>query len=173
MPATFNLELGPGQVVAIDTICESDELDMSRTEDGTVVGGMFMGKLDIIHDHEAKVHKMEFTGTRLKEEEYSPDFFFDARTMGKLTIAAKPSVAKCNLSILSPEQQYCDVTLAFSSLWKLGNTWPPAEPISPDKVKFFMRVHPGGALEHFESETVVTSLYYEAMYATAPSSLVL
>ncbi|KAF8580876.1 hypothetical protein K439DRAFT_1648057 [Ramaria rubella] len=163
MPATFNLELGPGQVVAIDTICESDELDMSRTEDGTVVGGMFMGKLDIIHDHEAKIHKMEFTGTRLKEEEYSPDFFFDARTMGKLTIAAKPSVAKCNLSILSPEQQYCDVTLAFSQLWKLGNTWPPAESISGDKAKFFLRVHPGGALEHFESAAVVTALYYEAI----------
>ncbi|KAF8509263.1 hypothetical protein JB92DRAFT_3083796 [Gautieria morchelliformis] len=149
MPATFNLELGPGQVVAIDTICESDELDMSRTEDGTVVGGMFMGKLDIIHDHDAKIHKMEFTGTRLKEEEYSPDFFFDARTMGKLTIAAKPSVAKCNLSVLTPEQQYCDVTLAFSQFWKLGNTWPPAEPLAPDK--------------HFESEAVVTALYYEAI----------
>jgi len=163
MPATFNLELGPGQVVAIDTICESDELDMSRTEDGTVVGGMFMGKLDIIHDHVAKIHKMEFTGTRLKEEEYSPDFFFDARTMGKLTIAAKPSVAKCNLSILSPQQQYCDVTLAFSPLWRLGHTWPPAEHLAHDKAKFFLRVNPGGAMEHFESETVVTSLYYEAI----------
>lgn len=163
MPATFNLELAPGQVVAIDTICESDELDMSRTEDGTVVAGMFMGKLDIVHDHVAKVHKMEFTGTRLKEEEYPSDFFFDSRTLGKLTVAAKPSVAKCNLSILSPQQQYCDVVLQFSSFWKLGTTWPPAEQLSHDKAKFFLRVNPGGALEHFESETVVTSLYYEAM----------
>ncbi|GJJ12105.1 hypothetical protein Clacol_006346 [Clathrus columnatus] len=163
MPATFNLELAPGQVVAIDTICESDELDMSRTEDGTTVAGMFMGKLDIVHDHVAKVHKMEFTGTRLKEEEYPSDFFFDSRTLGKLTVAAKPSVAKCNLSILSPQQQYCDVTLQFSSFWKLGTTWPPAEQLSPDKAKFFLRVNPGGPLEHFESETVVTSLYYEAI----------
>lgn len=169
MPATFNLELAPGQVVAIDTICESDELDMSRTEDGTVVGGMFMGKLDIVHDHVAKVHKMEFTGTRLKEEEYPSDFFFDSRTLGKLTVAAKPSVAKCNLSILSPQQQYCDVTLQFSPFWKLGTTWPPAEQLSPDKAKFFLRVNPGGALEHFESETVVTSLYYEAMWVPIAS----
>ena len=38
MPATFNLELTPGRTVALETICESDDLDMSRTEDGTLVG---------------------------------------------------------------------------------------------------------------------------------------
>ena len=38
MPATFNLELTPGRTVAIDTICDSGDLDMSRTEDGTLVG---------------------------------------------------------------------------------------------------------------------------------------
>ena len=31
------------------------------------------------------------------------------------------------------------------------------------KIKYFVRVHPGGALEHFESEMVTTALYYEAM----------
>ncbi|KIJ44040.1 hypothetical protein M422DRAFT_30591 [Sphaerobolus stellatus SS14] len=163
MPATFNLELAPGQVVAIDTICESDELDMSRTEDGTVVGGMFMGKLDIVHDHVAKIHKMEFTGTRLKDEEFSPDFFFDARTMGKLTVAARPSIAKCHLSVMSPDQQYCDVTLTLSPFWSLGNTWPPVEPLEGGKAKFFLRVNRGGAMEHFESQAVVTSLFYEAI----------
>jgi len=35
--------------------------------------------------------------------------------------------------------------------------------VSENKVKYFLRVHPGGALEHFESEMVATSLYYEAM----------
>jgi len=166
MPAVFNLELAPGKFVAIDTICESDELDMSRTEDGTVVAGMFMGKLDIVHDHAAGNHRMEFTGSRLKDEEYSPDFFFDSRTMGKLVIAARPSVAKCYLSVMSPDQQYCDVTLTLSPFWKLGRTWPPVEPVDANKSKFFLRVNRGGAMEHFESQAVVTSLFYEAMYAS-------
>jgi len=163
MPATFNLEIAPGKVIAIDTVCESDELDMSRTEDGTLVAGMFMGKLDIVHDHDAKIHKMEFTGTRLKDESYSPEFFFDSRTMGKLVIAAKPSIAKCHISVLSPDQQYCDIELKLSPFWRLGNTWPPVESVGPNAAKFFLRVNPGGAMEHFESEAVVTSLYYEAM----------
>jgi hypothetical protein len=137
MPATFNLEISPGRLIAIDTICESDELDMSRTEDGTLVAGMFMGKLDIVHDHDAKVHKMEFTGTRLKEDSYSSDFFFDSRTMGKLVLAAKPSIARCHISILSPDQQYCDIELKLSKFWKLGNTWPPVEMLGENSAKFF------------------------------------
>jgi hypothetical protein len=41
-------------------------------------------------------------------------------------------------------------------------TWPPAEKVEENKVKYFIRAHPGGALEHFESEMVTTALYYEA-----------
>lgn len=50
MDATFNLELVPGQYVALDTLVSSDELDMARMEDGTTVDGSFWGKLDIVHD---------------------------------------------------------------------------------------------------------------------------
>jgi len=160
MPASFNLELNPGQIVGIDTTCASDDLDMSRTEDGTIVNGNFFGMLKIIH--EGDDHHMSFSGTRLTDA-IPNDYFIDARTMGRLIAADKPITAKCHLSILSPGQQYCDITLAFSPMWKLGVTWPPAEPLEDNKVKFFLRVHPGGALEHFESATVVTSLYYEAM----------
>jgi hypothetical protein len=162
MPATFNLELMPGQHVALDTTVASDELDMARMEDGTMVDGMFWGKLDIVH--QGDTHKMEFSGTRLANEEYSPEFMFDSRVMTKLAVAAKPTTAKCHLSILTPAMQYCDVMLSFSPLWKLGITWPPAENVSETKVKYFLRVHPGGALEHFESEMVSTALYYEAVY---------
>jgi len=59
--------------------------------------------------------------------------------------------------------QYCDVILSHSPLWKLGITWPPAEKVEETKVKYFLRAHPGGALEHFESEMVTTALYYEAI----------
>lgn len=162
MPATFNLELVPGQHVALDTTVSSDELDMARMEDGTMVDGMFWGKLDIVHNGDT--HKMEFSGTRLQSDEYTPEFMFDSRVMTKLAVAAKPTTAKCHLSILAPSQQYCDVVLTLSPLWKLAVTWPPAEPLSEGKVKYFLRVHPGGALEHFESEMVSTALYYEAVY---------
>ncbi|KZV86550.1 hypothetical protein EXIGLDRAFT_653127 [Exidia glandulosa HHB12029] len=160
MPATFKLELNPGQVVAIDTTITSDDLDMSKTEDGTVVDGSFWGKIDITHAGD--VHKMEFSGTRLADG-LGEGFFFDSRTMAKLTQAVKPPVARFNLSVLAPQQQYVDITLALAPMWKLGVTWPPAEAIADNKVKFFLRVHPNGALEHFESNIVITSIYYEAL----------
>jgi len=161
MPATFNLELTPGQHVALDTTVTSDELDMARMEDGTTVDGMFWGKLGILHSGDT--HKMEFSGTRLANDEYSSEFMFDSRVMTKLAVASKPTTAKCHLSVFSPTLQYCDVTLSFSPLWKLGMTWPPAEAVEDNRYKFFLRVHPGGALEHFETEMVSTALYYEAI----------
>ncbi|KAK0450926.1 hypothetical protein EV421DRAFT_1888716 [Armillaria borealis] len=133
MPATFNLELMPGQHVALDTTVASDELDMARMEDGTTVDGMFWGKLDIVH--QGDTHKMEFSGTRLQNEQYTPEFMFDSR----------PTTARCHLSLLTPEVQYCD------------------EQVADNKVKYFLRAHPGGAMEHFESEMVSTALYYEAI----------
>lgn len=63
MPATFNLELVPGQTVALDTTISSDELDMARMEDGTTVDGIFWGKLEIVHNGDE--HNMEFSGTRI------------------------------------------------------------------------------------------------------------
>lgn len=161
MPATFNLELIPGQQIALDTTITSDEYDMARMEDGTTVDGKFWGKLDIVHSGDT--HTMEFSGTRLPpDQDYN--FMVDSKVLSKLSLAAKPPAARCQLSILAPAVQYCDVILTFSTMWKLGITWPPAESAADNKVKFFLRVHPGGALEHFDSETVSTALYYEAMY---------
>ena len=161
MPATFNLELNPGQLVALDTTITSDELDMARMEDGTTVDGQFWGKLTIVHQGDR--HDMEFSGTRIINEDIPPEMLIDSRTISRLAAANKPSTAKCHLSILAPSAQYCDVTLSCSPLWKLGMTWPTAEEIEPNKVKYFLRVHPGGAAEHFETNTHCTALYYEAM----------
>jgi len=163
MPATFNLELVPGQQVALDTIISSDELDMARMEDGTTVDGMFWGKLDIVH--QGDTHKMEFSGTRIiNSEEVPSDLLIDSRLISKLAlVTSKPTVAKCHLNIYSPIQQYCDLVLSLSSYWKLGLAYPQPEPVAENKVKFFLRVHPGGAIEHFESATHATSLYYEAV----------
>ncbi|TCD68902.1 hypothetical protein EIP91_009452 [Steccherinum ochraceum] len=163
MPATFNLELSPGQQVALDTIISSDELDMARMEDGTTVDGMFWGKLQIVHDGDE--HNMEFSGTRIiNSDEVPPDLLIDSRLISKLAlITAKPVAAKCHLNIYSPIQQYCDLVLTLSPYWKLGLAHPAPEPVQENKVKFFLRVHPGGAIEHFESATHATSLYYEAI----------
>ncbi|KAI0035093.1 hypothetical protein K488DRAFT_83424 [Vararia minispora EC-137] len=162
MPATFNLELMPGQLVALDTIVSSDELDMARMEDGTVVDGTFWGKLVIVHDGDT--HNMEFSGTRVVANEMTPDMLVDSRVVAKLADAAKPPVAKCRLTLLTPKMQYCDVFLHASPMWKLLNTWPPAEQQDEEgKAKYFLRVHPGGGFEHFDTEMVATSIYYEAM----------
>lgn len=162
MPATFNLELIPGQHIAIDTTCTSDELDMSKGPDGNTVAGVFWGKLDIVHNGDD--HSMEFTGTRLNEQEYPPEMMFDSRVVSKLTVAAKPPTARCHLSVLSPQQTYCDITLSFAPLWSVGTTYPEAEPQEGNRVKWFVRLNPGGVLEHFNSETVVSELYYEALW---------
>jgi hypothetical protein len=141
---------------------------MARKEDGTVVDGTFLGKLEIVH--QGDTHKMEFSGTKIAPEDYNPNFLLDARVLNKLSVASSPPVAKCHLSILTPEPQFCDVVLSFSSLWDVGVSWPPAEAIEDKKVKYFCRVHPGGALEHFESQMVATSIYYEAMYVPSLSA---
>ena len=161
MPGFFDLELSPGQHVALDVTINSDELDMSRMEDGTLVDGKFWGKLDIVHSGDT--HTLEFSGARLRPGEEPPDVSIDSRVISKLAVVTKPTTAKCHLTILAPGQHYCEVVLVFSPLWKLGIAWPPPERLEELKIKYFLRVHPGGALEHFESEMVTTALYYEAM----------
>jgi len=162
MPASFNLELSPGQMVALDTTCSTEDLDMSRMEDGTLVDGSFWGCLKIVHDQDT--HQMDFTGTRLNEHQDLPaDFWFDSRVVNKLVVAAKPTTAKCHISIYSPEKQYVDLTLNFSPMWKIGLMLPSAEIQSDSRAKYFLRVHPGGPMEHFDSNMVVTSLYFETM----------
>ncbi|TFK54760.1 hypothetical protein OE88DRAFT_955577 [Heliocybe sulcata] len=156
MPAVFSLELVPGQTVALET-------------------GQFWGKLSIVHAGDT--HKMEFSGTRLpaQDESAAPnpaaitngvsitDLVVNTKALTKLAVVAKPATAKCHLSLLPPAQQYCDVYLTFSQYWKMGLTWPPAEMVEDNKIKYFLRVHPGGAMEHFESMMVATSIYYEAI----------
>ena len=159
MDGTFNLELMPGRHAALDVLLSSDELDMSKLEDGTLVGGQFVGKLDIIHD--GNDHRMEFTGTRVQQD--YPDLVVDNRVMTKLKDAARPATAKCRLSIFPPQQQYVDIALSLAPLWRICTTFPDAEPQEGNRVKWFVRVNPGGAIEHFNTETACSSLYYEAL----------
>lgn len=162
MPASFNLELNPGQFVALDVEVASDELDMARMEDGTTVDGQFWGCLDIVH--KGDTHKMDFSGTRLPPNDvFTPEFMLDSKILSKLALATKPAMAKCSLSILAPASVYCELILSFSPLWKIGTTWPIGENIGENKVKYFVRVHPGGALENIEQQVVTTAVYYEAV----------
>jgi hypothetical protein len=163
MPAVFNLELVPGQHIALDTTLSSeDQVDLARMEDGTTVDGVFWGKLEIIH--ESNKHEVEFTGTRLTNvEDLTPGMLMDSRVLGKLAIASKPPAARCHLSILSPMTQHLDVHLTFSEYWDKGVMWPIPVEVTPNRVRYELRVNPGGALEMFDPQLVVTSLYYEAM----------
>jgi hypothetical protein len=133
MPATFNLELQPGRTVALDTICAADdELDMSRTEDGTLVDGKFWGVLKITH--EGETHQVDFSGTRLTAD-MPKDYFFDQRTISKLLIATKPTTARCNLTIRCPAMQYVDLNISLAGMWSWGVTYPQAESVADGKVK--------------------------------------
>jgi hypothetical protein len=147
MPASFNLELDPGKHVALDTMVSSsdNEHDMARMEGGTVVDGLFWGKLNIVHDGEK--HEMEFSGARLQSDEYN----------------AKPTMAKCHLSILVPTPQDCSVELTLSPHWKLAIAWPPAEANMENKVMYSLQVYPGGVLVLSNSGIVSTALYYEVV----------
>lgn len=166
MPGLFNMELAPGQHVALDTVIYSgaEDMDLARMEDGTTVDGVFWGKLNIIH--EGDKHELEFTGTRVPGEYDIPrDYIYNPRLMSKLiTAASAEMVAKCHLSILVPTEVHCEVTLGLSPMWRLHLTWPSYEELpSQNKFKFFLRASPGGALEHFGDQVVATSIYYEAV----------
>lgn len=167
MDGSFNLELEKGKMVGIDVTLSSDDLDMARMEDGTTVDGAFWGKLDVVHNLNGDVHKMEFSGTRMQGQNFSPDILVDQRVISKLAVASKPTFARCSLIILWPQKEDTVITLSFSPNWKVGCVWPPADRVSDDRGKSILthtvRVNPGGALEHFESRSVVTSIYYEAM----------
>lgn len=137
MPATFNLELARGRTVALDTICATDDdLDMSRTDDDTLVDGTFWGSLKIVHDFNADApkHAVDFTGTRLTHD-LPNDFFLDSRTIGKLKIATKPTTARCTLTITAPTMQFLDVFVELAAMWTWGCTYPQAEPLGDGKVK--------------------------------------
>lgn len=163
MPASFNLELTPNQTVGLEVSVVSDEFDMSRMEDGTTVDGQFWGCLEIVH--RGDTHKLDFTGAKVPPDNaiFTPEFMMDRKTLEKLAIATRPAVAKCNLAILAPTSVYCELILSFSPLWKIGTTWPIGEDVGENKVKYFVRVHPGGALEHIEQQVVTTAIYYEAI----------
>ena len=128
---------------------------MARMEDGTVVDGLFWGKLSIVHSGDN--HSLEFSGTGMNNPDISPEFMFDSKVMAKLISATCPSPAKCHLSILAPGQQYCDVYLTVNLLWNLSMTWPPAENVGDQKYKYFLRVHPGGA--SISAASVVDGMY--------------
>ncbi|KZO95828.1 hypothetical protein CALVIDRAFT_545789 [Calocera viscosa TUFC12733] len=161
MPATFNLELEPNQTVALDTWVTSDTYDMSKTDDNVTVDGTFYGKLNIVHKPGS--HTVDFTGTRYKDPGLQGDFWMDASVMRRLAIVSKQqSVARCQATIMAPSPQYCDYYITLSPLWRLGVTYPQAEMLPDGRAKFFVRTaSKNGYLEHFQTETVITSLYYE------------
>lgn len=174
MDGSFELELEKGKSAAIDVTITSDDLDMAHTEDGTTVDGAYWGKLDVVHDHDRDVHKLEFSGTRLQNQTLSPNMLVDQRVIKRLAVASKPTFAKCSLVVSWPQREDCVITFSFSPYWKIGCMWPPADSISDDGgksiAKYIVRVNPGGALEHFQSLNVVTSIYYEAMCVSRSSS---
>ncbi|KAF8319279.1 hypothetical protein DL93DRAFT_2074854 [Clavulina sp. PMI_390] len=163
MPASFALELAPNRTVVLDTVCATDEdFDMAHTDDGTVVDGAFWGVMKIKHDYDKDEHTVDFTGTRLTNG-LTRDFFLDRRTISKLQIAVKPTSARCTLTVRAPAVSLATIEIEISNMWSWGFTYPQAEPVSDGKVKYFVRAHPDGYLEHFTSNLVITSLYYEAM----------
>jgi hypothetical protein len=155
MDGTFNLELTPGRHIALDVLISSDEHDMSKLEDGTKVLGQFVGKLEIVHDGDD--HRVEFTGVRTLPGQPSPV------VNGVMTKASRPAVARCRLSIFPPQQQYVDIALSLAPLWKIGATFPNAEQLEGNRVRWYVRAHPDGVIHHVNTETACTSLYYELL----------
>lgn len=157
MDGTFNLELEPGKLAALDVLLSSEELDMSKHPDGTMVSGKFVGTLDIIHNYEDNDHRMEFTGTRTQS---NAEINIDAKAVTKLKQASRAPSAKCRLSIYPPETRMVEVVLSTAALWKIGTTYPEADRIGENRVKWYAQVHPNSEIE---SDPDCASLYYEAL----------
>ncbi|TDL24701.1 hypothetical protein BD410DRAFT_744264 [Rickenella mellea] len=164
MPCSFTLELNEGEYLALDVTMSSKEQDMSRDETGGLIKGKFTGELNVVRD--GANHKMEFVGA-LQQDPDHPEKAEDSPD--ESLPPPKQTIARCVVHILAPEQQYCELTAAFSPHWTFNLTWPEAERLNHDKFKYFLRLNSGGAMEHFDSETVTNALYYQA---TADSDVV-
>ena len=166
MPCDFDLELAPGQRVALGTICCSEDLDMSRAEDGTLVDGSFWGCLKIVHTDDE--HLMEFSGTRIAASPSSDSgssilpLTMDHRAMERIALATRPATVKCTIRINAPKEESVEVGVCFSPMWQMTGSFPPAERAEEAKAKWFVKVKPGGVIEHFGSSAVVSELFYEA-----------
>lgn len=170
MPCEFSLELTPGRHVALDTVCSSDALDMSRAEDGTLVAGQFWGCLKITHDLSASpspgVHEMSFNGKRL-DPNATPHRPLPSNNQSMLTdgptlTTARPATLRSSIKIKALKDAYFDLAVGCSPMWRMTGSWPPAEEVGEFKSKWFVRASPGGVVEHFKSGVVVNELFYEA-----------
>lgn len=169
MPCEFDLELSPGHRVALGTICNSEDLDMSRAEDGTLVDGSFWGCLKITHTDDE--HTMEFKGTRLTPSPPSSsslalplptNLSMDQLTVERLAVASRPSTVKSTIRIFSPKEDNVEIGIYFSPMWSLTSSFPPAEREGEQKCKWIVKTKPGGSIEHLETSVVMSELFYEA-----------
>lgn len=170
MPCEFDLELFPGHRVALRTICTSEDLDMSRDEDGTLVDGSFWGCLKITHTDEQ--HAMEFRGTRVSPSPSTTstslslplptDLVMDHRTVERLAVASRPSTVKSSIRIFSPKEDNIEIGIYFSPMWTLTSSFPPAEKEGEQKCKWHVKTKPGGVIEHLGTSVVMSELFYEA-----------
>ncbi|KAG8953938.1 hypothetical protein FRC04_000922 [Tulasnella sp. 424] len=179
MPCEFDLELFPGHRVALGTICTSEDLDMSRDEDGTLVDGSFWGCLKITHTDEQ--HAMEFRGTRVSPSPSTTstslslplptDLVMDHRTVERLAVASRPSTVKSSIRIFSPKEDNIEIGIYFSPMWTLTSSFPPAEKEGEQKCKWHVKTKPGGVIEHLGTSVVMSELFYEATPDTSVMSL--
>lgn len=178
MPCEFDLELSPGHRVALGTICNSEDFDMSRAEDGTLVDGSFWGCLKITHTDDE--HAMEFKGTRLTPSPPSStslalplptELVMDQRTVERLALASRPSTVKSTIRIFSPKEDNVEIGIYFSPMWSLTSSFPPAEREGEQKCKWTVKTKPGGVIEHLGTSVVMSELFYEATPDTSVISL--
>ncbi|KAG8984071.1 hypothetical protein FRB94_007793 [Tulasnella sp. JGI-2019a] len=170
MPCEFDLEISPGRRVALSTVCSSDALDMSRSDDGSIVSGKFWGCLKITHDFGASpspgLHEISFTGTH-NPSAGPPSISLPIESASMLVedhnaAIKRPSTLKSFIMVKPLKDVYFDLAVGFSPMWRMTGSWPPAEEVEEHKSKWFVRASPSGAMEHFRSGVFVDRLFYEA-----------
>ncbi len=170
MPCDFDLELSPGNRVALGTICSSEDLDMSRTDDGTLVDGSFWGLLKITHT--AEEHAIEFQGSRVasgsprsSNTSPSPLALPFPGSIAPAVAVRPPSSLKCTVRVNAPKDgATIEIGVCFSPMWSLTNAYPPVEDREDEAkaAKWRVKCRQGGLIEHMSSSSIVSELFYEA-----------
>lgn len=81
-----------------------------------------------------------------------------------MSIVGRPSTVKCSIRISAPKDDNVEVGVCFSPMWSLTNSFPPVLLMEGSKAKWFVKVKPGGVIEHPASGAVAGELFYEATY---------
>jgi hypothetical protein len=149
------------RVTRVDVTNNPHMDDVFRVNDFTRIEGSFYPPRLTRKEHDTPLG-----GAKVVDGKYPPpDFSIAPRVMATNTEAVRSNVARCHVSISSPQETDCEITLQFSRLWLIGTSYPAADNMKGNRMKWQVKLMAGsGLIQGLTSKELCSSLYYEAMY---------